>query len=61
MGSKILYVFTKEYRDNVRFYELLYKMCDKVKLKCQSESVDDKIARLKSSGYVSNFHMTVNL
>lgn len=52
-------VFTKEYRESVDFLEFKYQMRLKVKLENESESIDDKIERLKNCAYASDCHIEV--
>lgn len=59
MLRKLLYVFTKEYRDEVRYYEFLRKVRPRVKLKSDAESIDSNIERLRSIGFKSNCHIKV--
>lgn len=49
MLKKIKYVFTKEYRAEVEYYEFLENMKPYIKLKGNSESIDDKVKRLEKS------------
>lgn len=59
MLQEISRVFTKQYQDDVAFLEFKYKMRQYVKLKNESESIDNKIERLKNCGYTSKCHIEV--
>lgn len=59
MFRKILYVFTKEYRYETKYREFLYRMRECVKLKTDSESVDEMVRRLSDQGFVSNCRIFV--
>lgn len=59
MIRKILEVFTKEYREYTKYIYFIQSMKDNIKLKCDSESIDDKINRLKNMNFQSNFHITI--
>ena len=49
MIKEILNVFTKEYREETKHMEFMQSHVNDFKLKTDSESVDDKIERLKNS------------
>lgn len=49
MIKEILNVFTKEYREETKHMEFMQSHINDFKLKTDSESVDDKIERLKNS------------
>ena len=49
MLKKIKYVFTKEYREEVEYYEFLEKMKPSLKSNGNLESIDDKVKRLEKS------------
>ena len=55
MLSKVCEVFTKEYRKETAYQEFTAKMIQYFKLNNNSESVEDKVERLKGKKYVSNF------
>ena len=59
MLQEIKGVFTKEYRESVDYLEFKYQMRLKVKLENESESIDDKMDRLKNCGYTSECHIEV--
>lgn len=59
MLSKVCEVFTKEYRKETAYQEFTAKMIQYFKLKNNSESVEDKVERLKGKKYVSNFWMNI--
>ena len=59
MLQEIKMVFSKEYQKDVKFLEFKNLMRQYVKLKNESESIDEKIGRLKTSGYISNCHIKV--
>lgn len=59
MLSKVCEVFTKEYRKETAYQEFTAKMIQYVKLNNNSESVEDKVERLKGKKYVSNFWMNI--
>lgn len=46
-------VFMEDYREGTEYLELKNKMKPIIKLKNASESMDDKIERLKARGYIS--------
>lgn len=55
MIKKLLQVFTKAYKAETRYQEFIGNNIDLFKLNSTSESIDNKVDRLKSSKYVSNF------
>ena len=59
MLSKVCDVFTKEYRKETAYQEFTAKMIQYFKLNNNSESVEDKVERLKGKKYVSNFWMNI--
>lgn len=59
MLSKVCEVFTKEYRKETAYQEFKAKMIQYFKLNNNSESVEDKVERLKGKKYVSNFWMNI--
>lgn len=59
MLQEIKKVFTKEYQEDVQYLEFQYKMRQYVKLKNESESIDNKVARLQDNGYTSKCHIKV--
>lgn len=59
MLQEIKKVFSKEYQEDIKFLEFKNLMRQYVKLKNESESIDDKIERLKTLGYTSNCHIKV--
>lgn len=59
MLSKVCEVFTKEYRKKTAYQEFTAKMIQYFKLNNNSESVEDKVERLKGKKYVSNFWMNI--
>lgn len=59
MLSKVCEVFTKEYRKETAYQEFTAKMIQYFKLNNNSESVEDKVERLKGKKYVSNFGMNI--
>ena len=59
MLSKVSEVFTKEYRKETAYQEFTAKMIQYFKLNNNSESVEDKVERLKGKKYVSNFWMNI--
>ena len=59
MLSKVCEVFTKEYRKETAYQEFTAKMIQYFKLNNNSESVEDKVERLKGKKYVSNFWMHI--
>ena len=59
MLSKVCEVFTKEYRKETSYQEFTAKMIQYFKLNNNSESVEDKVERLKGKKYVSNFWMNI--
>ena len=59
MLSKVCEVFTKEYRKETAYHEFTAKMIQYFKLNNNSESVEDKVERLKGKKYVSNFWMNI--
>lgn len=59
MLSKVCEAFTKEYRKETAYQEFTAKMIQYFKLNNNSESVEDKVERLKGKKYVSNFWMNI--
>ena len=59
MLSKVCEVFTKEYRKETAYQEFTAKMIQYFKLNNNSESVKEKVERLKGKKYVSNFWMNI--
>ncbi len=59
MLQEIKKVFSKEYQEDVKFLEFKNLMRQYVKLRNESESIDNKIERLKTLGYISNCHIKV--
>lgn len=59
MLSKVCEVFTKEYRKETAYQKFTAKMIQYFKLNNNSESVEDKVERLKEKKYVSNFWMNI--
>ena len=59
MLSKVCEVFTKEYRKETAYQEFTAKMIQYFKLNNNSESVEDKVERLKGKKYVSNLGMNM--
>lgn len=59
MLSKVCEVFTKEFRKETAYQEFTAKMIQYFKLNNNSESVEDKVERLKGKKYVSNFWMNI--
>jgi hypothetical protein len=59
MLQEIKSVFSKDYQENVKFLEFKNSMCQYVKLRNGNESIDVKIERLKTMGYISNCHIKV--
>ena len=60
MLSKVCEVFTKEYRKETAYQEFTAKIIRYFKLNNNSESVEDKVERLKGKKYVSNFWMNID-
>lgn len=58
MISKLLEVFTTEYRRETEYREIAVKMLHDFLLKNESESVDVKVKRLKDKEFVSNFKLS---
>ena len=56
-NNPILQVFTKDYRDELKYTKYMEKNIDKIKLKSGSEDIDEKLARLKELGYESDFRI----
>lgn len=54
MFRNIAEVFTEEYKEGTEYLELKNKMKPLIKLKNASESMDDKVERLKARGYISD-------
>lgn len=59
MLSKVLEVFTKEYRKETEYREFMEKNLDIFKLNNKSEDIETKVKRLKDKGFVSNFRIKV--
>lgn len=59
MLKEILEVFTKEYRQEGEYMEYARKMIPCMKLKDNSEDVDDKIQRLMDEKFVSNCNIKI--
>ena len=60
MLKEIKYVFSKEYKEDTDYYEFILKMRKYIKLNCPSESVDDKVQRLKDLNFISNCNVKIN-
>jgi hypothetical protein len=58
--KKVAYVFTKEYRDRVRFEEMLVQNADKIKLKDDGTDMDEVIKRLIDNGIQPEFYIDLN-
>lgn len=59
MLQEIKKVFSKEYQEDIKFLEFKNLMRQYVKLRNESESIDDKMGRLRTVGYVSDCHIKV--
>ena len=59
MFSKILEVFTKEYRKETEYCEFMEKHADCFKFKGECESVDEIVGRL--NGFKSNFAVNISI
>lgn len=59
MLQEIKKVFSKDYQEDIRFLEFKNLMRPYVKLKNESESIDEKVERLKTLGYISDCHIKV--
>lgn len=59
MLQEIKKVFSKDYQEDIRFLEFKNSMRPYVKLKNESESIDEKVERLKTVGYISDCHIKV--
>lgn len=59
MLQEIKQVFSKDYQEDVKFLEFKKSMRQYVKLRNESESIDDKIKRLNDLGYISDCHIKV--
>lgn len=56
MTNKIMQVFTKEYKQETKYIDLLRKAHQSLKLETgENESIDDRVKRLSSRNFVSNF------
>ena len=55
MIKKILQVFTRAYREETKYQEFLANNIELFKVNGTNESIDNKVNRLKSNNYVSNF------
>ena len=56
MLKELIYVFTKEYREECLYREFLKSKVDSFKLsENEEDDVDKKIKRLKQAEFVSNF------
>lgn len=59
MLQEIRKVFSKDYQEDVKFLEFKNSMRQYVRLRNESESIDDKMGRLNTLGYISNCHIKV--
>lgn len=59
MLQEIKKVFSKDYQEDIRFLEFKNLMRQYVKLKNESESIDEKVECLKTLGYISDCHIKV--
>ena len=57
--KRINLIIIKEYRKETAYQEFTAKMIQYFKLNNNSESVEDKVERLKGKKYVSNFWMNI--
>ena len=57
--SKIIEVFTKEYREETEYREFLEDNVDKAKLKGSNFNVDASVENLKYINFRNNFHLSV--
>lgn len=57
MISQLREVFSKDYAKETFFRKKTLEAVNVFKLKNQSESIEEKIARLRDSGYKSNFEV----
>lgn len=55
MLRKILQIFTRTYKEETKYQEFLANNIELFKVNGTNESIDNKIDRLSSSNYVSNF------
>lgn len=51
MLRKICEVFTKEYRKETEYIELMSKMINHFRLNDDAENIEDKVARLQKKGF----------
>ena len=61
MLKKTKYVFTKEYREEVEYYEFLENVKPYIKLKGSREGIDDKVKCLANAGYISNCSISTEI
>lgn len=59
MLGKVLGVFTKEFREETAYREVMENMIDKLKLNNNSEDIEQKVKRLSDRNFVSNFTVKV--
>lgn len=59
MMKRILEVFGKEYKQEMKYQEIESAMVDDFKLKNKSDDVEEIVKRLKNSSFSSNFKMNV--
>ncbi len=59
MLQEIKRVFSKDYQEDIRYLEFKNLMRPYVKLKNESEKIDEKVERLKTLGYISDCHIKV--
>lgn len=59
MLQEIKEVFSKQYQEDVKQLEFERSMRQYVKLNNESESIDDKIDRLRAMDFVSDCHIEV--
>jgi hypothetical protein len=60
LGIYICYVtkiFTKEYKKEIEYYEMLKKNVEKIKLKSDDYDIDEVIEVLRKENFSSNMHM----
>lgn len=62
MANKVIQVFTKEYKQETEYIDLLRKAHQSLKLETrENESIDGRVKRLSSCNFVSNFTISESI
>ena len=56
-NNPILCIFTKAYRDEVRYYSFMEDNMDRIKLRCDNGNIEEKISKLGLLGNELDFRV----